>query len=322
MPVTSLPEPPSRSEPATFADKGDEFLGALPTFADELNELEVTVTDAEISAVNSAASAYASHMAIISGGAVIAWVSGTTYAVGNVRFSPINFQSYRRKTAGAGTTDPSLDPTNWVQLSTVPDQTGNAGKYMSTDGTNATWTTLITLVDYTSRATLRSMTPINGAIILVKDIGIFVWESGSTETDDDETCFATGSGRWLLRLNAPEFTYAMWISHIDNIEYTLRNYISISAAKKLYATFTMSLTTLAALTDSTFVVYVPGAVLGDSVITTPGNLFGTATADKAKLSHSSYISSNDYVTVSIRNSHASVAADMTASTWSILVIKQ
>jgi len=42
------------------------------------------------------------------------WVSGTTYAIGNARYSPANGQTYRRLTAGAGTTDPSADTTNWV----------------------------------------------------------------------------------------------------------------------------------------------------------------------------------------------------------------
>jgi hypothetical protein len=51
------------------------------------------------------------------------WVSGQTYAVGVVRFSPINFLSYRRKTAGAGTTDPSLDATNWALVAGTGDVT-------------------------------------------------------------------------------------------------------------------------------------------------------------------------------------------------------
>ena len=42
------------------------------------------------------------------------WVSGTTYVTGDVTWSPIDFLSYRRKTDGAGTTDPSVDPTNWA----------------------------------------------------------------------------------------------------------------------------------------------------------------------------------------------------------------
>jgi hypothetical protein len=51
------------------------------------------------------------------------WVSGQTYAVGVVRFSPINFLSYRRKTAGAGTTDPSLDAANWALVAGTGDVT-------------------------------------------------------------------------------------------------------------------------------------------------------------------------------------------------------
>ena len=49
------------------------------------------------------------------------WVSGTTYALGAVVWSPTNQQIYRRIVAGAGTTDPSADGTNWVAvLSTSP----------------------------------------------------------------------------------------------------------------------------------------------------------------------------------------------------------
>ncbi len=42
------------------------------------------------------------------------WVSGTTYAAGDVVNSPLNDQHYVRLVAGAGTVDPSLDATNWV----------------------------------------------------------------------------------------------------------------------------------------------------------------------------------------------------------------
>ena len=46
------------------------------------------------------------------------WVSGTTYVVGDLRYSPLDFQTYRRKTAGAGAIDPSLDATNWAFMGT------------------------------------------------------------------------------------------------------------------------------------------------------------------------------------------------------------
>lgn len=39
MPITALPTPPSRNDPANFKDRGDAFLGALPQFVSEVNAL-------------------------------------------------------------------------------------------------------------------------------------------------------------------------------------------------------------------------------------------------------------------------------------------
>lgn len=86
------------------------WTGQVNTVAGEVN---TNATNAATSETNAAASAAA---AAASSGATI-WVSGTTYAIGDVRFSPINFISYRRTTTGGGTTDPSLDTTNWASLS-------------------------------------------------------------------------------------------------------------------------------------------------------------------------------------------------------------
>lgn len=105
MPLTALPTPPNRNSPATFADDGDDFLGALPKFAEEVDALRNTVVAAEANCIAAAAAA----------GATL-WVSGTTYAAGDARYSPLDYQTYRRKTAGAGTTDPSLDSTNWTRI--------------------------------------------------------------------------------------------------------------------------------------------------------------------------------------------------------------
>jgi hypothetical protein len=86
-----------------------------------------------------------------------AWVSGTTYAIGDVVYSPIDYQDYRRKTDGAGTTDPSADTTNWefrklTLSSEVPQNSqsaaytlvlADAGKHIlhpSADTTARVWT--------------------------------------------------------------------------------------------------------------------------------------------------------------------------------------
>ena len=106
MPITPLPTPvPSRADPANFAARGDAFLGALPTFATEANALAVEVNE------NAAICESAAQTVNVS-----AWISGATYAVGDNRFDPVTFLTYRRKTAGAGTTRPGLDSTNWQLL--------------------------------------------------------------------------------------------------------------------------------------------------------------------------------------------------------------
>jgi hypothetical protein len=133
MPMTALPTPPSRSDPANFAARADAFLGALPTFQVEANALEVAVDADAVAAAASAStasaaalSASASAMAAAAASNAVAWVSGTTYSAGSVVYSLMNFLSYRRKTAGAGTTDPSLDATNWASLLADPTPFSNS----------------------------------------------------------------------------------------------------------------------------------------------------------------------------------------------------
>lgn len=109
----TLPTPPLRRDgPTLFADRGDTFMAALPPFEAEMTALGVSVN---ANAVTASAAAIAAAGSAAAAGA-IAWVSGTTYSVGNARYSPIDYQTYRRKTNGAGTTDPSLDSTNWARV--------------------------------------------------------------------------------------------------------------------------------------------------------------------------------------------------------------
>lgn len=62
------------------------------------------------------ASAQAAAAAAATSAGAVAWVSGTTYGLGAVVWSPANRRIYRRIVAGAGTTDPSADGTNWADL--------------------------------------------------------------------------------------------------------------------------------------------------------------------------------------------------------------
>lgn len=143
--ITALPVPPSTASPADFDAKADAFLGALPALRTEINSISTvnynntldTATNATTAATQagistaqaSAASISAANAAASTGAAK--WVSGTTYAIGTAVWSPITFAIYRRLTAGAGTTDPSADATNWGAQSFAslasPTFTGNVG---------------------------------------------------------------------------------------------------------------------------------------------------------------------------------------------------
>lgn len=127
-PISALPTPPSRQEPATFSERADAFLGALPTFGTQTNAAGDYIdgigtqvdADATAAAASAAAAAISAAAAAASADAAAqvadAWVSGQSYSAGDVVYSPINFQTYRAIQATSGTTDPSLDDTNWVGL--------------------------------------------------------------------------------------------------------------------------------------------------------------------------------------------------------------
>jgi hypothetical protein len=128
--IGALPPAPDPNNRATFNTLAYPWSQALPTFSTQVSavaanvkanadeaEADAIAADASrvaaaVQATNAANSAAAAAATVAT--TAIAWVSGTTYAIGDVRYSPINFASYRRRTAGSGTTDPSLDVTNWA----------------------------------------------------------------------------------------------------------------------------------------------------------------------------------------------------------------
>lgn len=106
--LTAAPASPDRADRATFAARAvalDDFTKNV-----QIPELQIAINTTYNNAVEAAGSAAAA-------GAIL-WISGTTYAVGDARISPTNFQTYRRKTVGGGTTDPNLDGTNWALVNT------------------------------------------------------------------------------------------------------------------------------------------------------------------------------------------------------------
>lgn len=60
MAITSLPAPPSRSDPENFAERADAFMAALPQFAEQANVLQAEVNQTAESVDNDAIAAAAS----------------------------------------------------------------------------------------------------------------------------------------------------------------------------------------------------------------------------------------------------------------------
>lgn len=110
--ISGLPTPPDPNDRATYNVRAYPWSVAQGVLATEVAAVASNVYQNALEAVASATIVENAVVAID----VIPWVSGTTYAIGDVRYSPTDAQTYRRKTAGAGTTDPSTDTTNWTRV--------------------------------------------------------------------------------------------------------------------------------------------------------------------------------------------------------------
>ena len=155
--ISTLPTAPARTDaPATFISRADAFLAALVTMQSELNTsigamntdiggIAANVTaaqDAQTAAELAETNAEAAQAAAEAASNATLWVSGTSYSAGDVVYSPVDYKSYRANTATSGTTDPSASA-DWTKLTyALPSQSGNAGKYLTTDGTNESWDTV------------------------------------------------------------------------------------------------------------------------------------------------------------------------------------
>jgi hypothetical protein len=177
MALTPLPTAPSRTDPDTFSARSDAWVDAIPLFATELDALQVAVdaskddaAASEVAAALSAATASSAAASAIAAAGATMWVSGTTYSLGAVVWSPINAQSYRRIVAGAGTTDPSADATNWTILgvATLPVQVVSGTTQTAVSGTHYVLTnvaaTTLTLPASPVSGDTVAVTPANSLI--------------------------------------------------------------------------------------------------------------------------------------------------------------
>lgn len=173
------------------------------------------------------------------------------------------------------------------------------------------------VLSYALRGNLRSNETWLHA--LVEGLGWFQWFAGSDEPDDDESCFATASGRWLLQ--APHWDVIdQW--HLP--ESSARDAQIEDLGRVLYGAAACGITSVATVASTAFTVTVPGALPGDRVIATPPGALGATDADSARLSFHAYVSAADTVTVRLCNASAATATTSTAAqgAWAITVLKE
>lgn len=183
------------------------------------------------------------------------------------------------------------------------------------------------VVPYISRATLRGLTPAADDQAIVEGLGLFVWESGSTEPDDDESCFATATGRWLLQAASWDLVDA-WQAYDDAARDEFdaaepSRFASNFSGKVLTGSATCAITSVAATTSTSFTGTVTGAAVGDRVVATPPDELGSTNLNTSRLGYHAWVSAANTVTVMLTNSTATSATTNTAvrTAWPITVIK-
>ena len=112
---------PQRKDKTTFSDRFDAFITWIIAFVSQMAALSLNIYNNALEAFQSAGTATSAAAAAMATANVTLWASGATVQQYAAVISPANARTYRRKTAtGAGTADPSADPTNYEPLSVLP----------------------------------------------------------------------------------------------------------------------------------------------------------------------------------------------------------
>lgn len=165
-------------------------------------------------------------------------------------------------------------------------------------------------VAYDNRSNLRSNETDSYAV--VDGLGLFQWESGSTEPDDDESCFATTNGRWLLEAAHWDVVDCWQLPDLEAQDSDIEDLQNLPYI--ITGTAVCSVTSLNTLTQTSFTGTITGAAIGDNAIATPAN------ALTERISVFARVTAANTVTVYLNNPSAATAT-LTAGTWSIAVIK-
>lgn len=176
----------------------------------------------------------------------------------------------------------------------------------------------IPCVSYGARADLRTQ---EKGVRMVESLGLFLWFAGSDEPDDDESCFATASGAWLLECPSWDVVNDWQIPDAAVIDERLDDAEKrISAAedalggsKVLTGTVASSITSVSYAAQVSFAANVKGASVGDIAIATPPNSL------VPRVFHFAVVTAADTVTIYLNNPSDTGQA-INPGVWSLAVI--
>lgn len=186
-------------------------------------------------------------------------------------------------------------------LAGVPVYTGNARRVLTVNAaeTGLEFAEVVTRVmPYTSRASLR-VAETFPTQYLVRQLGLFEWQAGSLEPDDDATCFRTASGAWTMIAADPDFAAELWAQDLP-----------------LRTRFKITILTLAANAVADIIVPCSGASVGDLVAVIPNILLPVG------LTINAVVTAAGSVTVRLVNPVGGVQLTLVPAYWSLQVIKQ
>lgn len=325
--ITALPTPPDPNDRATFNTRAYPWSVAQQTLATEANAVAANVY------ANATEAAAQAELATTNGAAQVALAAEQAeLAIAQAVAAALSADAARAIANFAGVWSTLTGPLN------KPATVYHAGLFYvlvnnlasvsaSEPGVTADWIASgggMPSYTYDQRGDLRAS---SGQFAVVDGLGLFQHVAGSDEPDDDESCFATATGRWLLQAVHWDVVDA-WqlpddaVRDDDDEDEPLR-FASSFASKVLTGSATCAITSVANAASTSFTGTVTGAAVGDRVIATPPAQLGATATETGQMGYHAWVSAANTVTVMLTNPSASVANTNTAihTAWPITVIK-